>query len=122
MKALLLALALVAFVASAPGAEPQAPAAQAGASSPLPPAAQRAGNLPLRNVPCSYSPCGKRVSPQDGAIGQIKPNGQTPRDADGHPDLTGNWGAGFPNPIEIRSTERDRSASPRTTRLSWAPS
>ena len=30
---------------------------------------------------------------------QIKPNGQTPRDADGHPDLTGNWGAGFPNPI-----------------------
>src|SRR5262245_46590854 len=70
-----------------------------GAAAQLPPAAQRSGNLPFRTVNCSYSPCGKRVSPQDGAIMQIKPNGQTPRDADGHPDLTGNWGAGFPNPI-----------------------
>jgi hypothetical protein len=39
------------------------------------------------------------VSPQDGFIAQIKPNGMTPRDADGHPDLTGNWAANFPNPI-----------------------
>ena len=39
----------------------QAGAAAAGASQ-LPPAAQRAGNLPLRNANCSYTPCGKRVS------------------------------------------------------------
>src|SRR5215475_10691936 len=92
--------AMVIAVAVAPGpTSAQAPAAQAGALSGLPPAAQRAGNLPLRNVPCSYTPCGKRVSPQDGGIMQIKPNGQAPRDVDGHPDLTGNWGAGFPNPI-----------------------
>ncbi len=93
------ACAMAIAVSVAPGpTSAQAPAAQ-GASSQLPAAAQRTGNLPLRNVQCSYSPCGKRVSPQDGAIMQIKPNGQTPRDADGHPDLTGNWGAGFPNPI-----------------------
>src|ERR1051325_6319691 len=95
-------------VAVAPGPTwAQAPAAQSGASAQLPPAAQRTGNLPLRNVPCSYSPCGKRVSPQDGAVWQVKPNGQTPRDAQGHPDLSGNWGAaklqyGFPGGCPLR--------------------
>ena len=54
----------------------QAGAAAAGASQ-LPPAAQRAGNLPLRTVPCSYTPCGKRVSPQDGIVWQLKPTDST---------------------------------------------
>src|SRR2546423_9439453 len=79
-------------------AQQQATAPAAGGGQ-LPPAAQRQGNLPLRNVQCSYTPCGKRVSPQDGFVWQQKSNGMTPRDADGHPDLTGNWGANFPNPI-----------------------
>lgn len=91
--------AMAVAVAVAPGrTAAQQQAGPAGALQ-LPPAAQRS-NLPLRNnVQCSYTPCGKRVSPQDGAIYQIKPNGQTPRLPDGHPDLSGNWGAGFPNPI-----------------------
>jgi hypothetical protein len=99
----------------------QQPAASAAVASQLPPAAQRPGNLPLRNVPCSYTPCGKRVSPQDGAVWQVKPNGQTPRDAQGHPDLSGNWGAanlqyGFPGGGRIRrngSFEADQSAMQR---------
>src|ERR1044071_5839568 len=97
----------------------QQPAASAAAASQLPPAAQRPGNLPLRNVPCSYSPCGKRVSPQDGIVWQIKPNGMTPRDADGHPDLSGNWGAAFPSPFgagglrRIGGFEPDQAAMQR---------
>ena len=66
-----------------------------------PPAAQRRGNLPLRDVQTSYRPAGKRVSPQDGFAMQQKPRGDTPRDANGHPDLSGNWGAAFPNPIGV---------------------
>jgi hypothetical protein len=77
----------------------QAPQAiQAGALQ-LPPAAQRTGNLPLRDGQTSYSPAGKRVSPQDGFVTQQKPRGDTPRDADGHPDLSGTWGGAFPNAI-----------------------
>ena len=93
--------AIAIAIAAAPGrtAAQQGASAGASAATQLPPAAQHTGNLPLRNGPCSYTPCGKRLSPQDAAIMQIKPNGQTPRDADGHPDLTGNWGAGFANPI-----------------------
>jgi hypothetical protein len=68
-------------------------------SQQLPPAAQRSGTLPLRNVQSSYSPSFRRVSPQDAFAMQTKPNGMTPRDADGHPDLSGNWGANFPSPI-----------------------
>jgi hypothetical protein len=102
-------------VAQQPAAQGQAAATQ------LPPAAQRGGNLPLRDVNCTYSPCGKRVSPQDGALWQIKPNGTTPRDKDGHPDLSGNWAAiGLPVPFpgggRIRrngSFEADQSAMQR---------
>src|SRR5258705_7922723 len=65
----------------------------------LPPTAQRSGNLPLRTVQSSYSPAGKYISPQDGLVLQQHPTGPTPRDADGHPDLSGNWGANFPNPV-----------------------
>jgi len=78
------------------------PAAQqpagAGAAQ-LPPSGQRTGNLPLRDAQTSYSPAGKRVSPQDGFAMQQHSTAPTPRDADGHPDLSGNWGANFPNPI-----------------------
>ena len=62
---------------------------------------QSSGNLPLRNVQTSYTPAGKRISPQDGFVMQQKPHGDTPRDADGHPNLSGNWGAAFPNPIGV---------------------
>jgi hypothetical protein len=52
-------------------------------------------------VQTSYTPAGKRISPQDGFVMQQKPHGDTPRDADGHPNLSGNWGAAFPNPIGV---------------------
>jgi len=90
----------------------------------LPPSGQRAaGNLPLRDVRSSFSPISKRISPQDGLIMQVKPNlaMPTPRDADGHPDLTGHWGANvIVNPFggggRIRrngSFEADQSAMQR---------
>jgi len=114
------ACAVVVAIAVAPGrTAAQQQASAAGGGSQLPPAAQRAANLPLRNVQCSYAPCGKRVSPQDGLVMQIKPNGMTPRDADGHPDLSGNWGAAFPSPFGapgLRRTggfEPDQSAMQR---------
>ena len=92
--------AMAVAVAVAPGRTiAQQPAAPAAGASQLPPAAQRPGNLPLRNSNCSYPTCGKHVSPQDGLVWQIKPTGMTPRDADGHPDLSGNWGAAFPSPF-----------------------
>jgi hypothetical protein len=87
------------------------PAAQSDALQ-LPPAAQRTGNLPLRNVQTSYSSAGKRVSPQDGFAMQQKPRGETPRDAEGHPDLSGTWGAAFPNPIGVPGLRRDGAFEP----------
>ncbi|MBI4888348.1 MAG: hypothetical protein HY824_14735 [Acidobacteria bacterium] len=47
----------------------------------------------------TYRPAGKRVSPQDGFAAMQQSALPTPRDADGHPDLSGNWVANFPNPI-----------------------
>jgi len=85
---------------------PSAQQAPGAGASQLPPGAQRTGNLPLRDGPTSYSPAGKRVSPQDGIVMQIRPNGPTPRDADGHPDLSGNWAANFPNPIGAAGLRR----------------
>jgi len=78
---------------------PAAQQPQGSGTLQLPPSAQRTGNLPLRDVQTSYSPAGKRVSPQDGFVMQQRSTAPTPRDADGHPDLSGNWGANFPNPI-----------------------
>ena len=72
----------------------------------LPPAAQRSGNLPLRNVQTSYTPSGNRVSPQDGYATQMAPNGPTPRDADGHPDLSGNWTGNIPNVFQMPGLRR----------------
>ena len=47
----------------------------------------------------TYRPAGKRISPQDGFTARQHSSAPTPRDADGHPDLTGNWGANFPSPL-----------------------
>src|SRR5258705_4572267 len=47
----------------------------------------------------TYRPAGRRVSPQDGFAAGQHSSAPTPRDADGHPDLTGNWGANFPSPL-----------------------
>jgi len=113
--------AMAIAIAVAPGRTvAQQPTAPAAGASQLPPAAQRPGNLPLRNANCSYPSCGKRVSPQDGLVWQIKPTGTTPRDADGHPDLTGNWGQATPPQIaqggRIRRNgafEADQSAMQR---------
>ena len=115
------ACAMAVAIAVAPGrTAAQQQAAPAAGAAQLPPAAQRPGNLPLRNVNCSYPSCGKRVSPQDGLVWQIKPTGMTPRDADGHPDLTGNWGQAAPPQIgqggRIRRNgafEADQSAMQR---------
>ena len=86
-----------------PSAQPQTTAAQARtaalAAGQLPPSARRTGNLPLRDVPTSYSPAGSRISPQDGFVMQQHSDAPTPRDGDGHPDLSGNWVVNFPNPI-----------------------
>jgi hypothetical protein len=77
------------------------------AAAQLPPTARRTGNLPLRNVQTSYSPAGKRVSPQDGYAMQMMPTGQTPRDADGHPDLSGNWTGNIPNVFQVPGLRRN---------------
>jgi len=79
------------------------------AAAQLPPTAQRTGNLPLRNVQTSYAPAGRRVSPQDGYAMQLMPTGQTPRDADGHPDLSGNWTGNIPNVFQMPGLRRSGS-------------
>ncbi len=70
------------------------------------PSIQQAANLPLRNVATSYTPAGARVSPQDGYARQMAPNGMTPRDADGHPDLSGNWTGNIPNVFMVPGLRR----------------
>jgi hypothetical protein len=82
------------------------PATQLAAAQ-LPPTARRAGNLPLRNVQTSYAPAGRRVSPQDGYAMQMVPTGQTPRDAEGHPDLSGNWTGNIPNVFQVPGLRRN---------------
>jgi hypothetical protein len=113
--------AAAAFVAASLQVSAQQPAATA-ATGQLPPSAQRpgTGTVPLSGVPSTFSKYSKRISPQDGFAMQVKPNGTpTPRDADGHPDLSGNWGAAFPNPIgqpglrRIGGFEPDQAAMQR---------
>src|SRR5262245_56962872 len=41
-----------------------------------------------------WKPPAKRISPTEGLIAQMKPVGETPKMADGHPDLSGFWGGG----------------------------
>ncbi len=86
--------------------KPLSPARQASALQ-LPPASQRRGNLPLRNVQTSYAPAGTRVSPQDAYAMQLMPNGATPRDADGHPDLSGNWTGNLGNVFQVPGLRRN---------------
>jgi hypothetical protein len=83
--------------------------ATASAGRQLPSTAQRTGNLPLRNGQTSYAPAGKRVSPQDGYAMQMMPAGTTPRDADGHPDLSGNWTGNIPNVFQVPGLRRSGS-------------
>ena len=45
-----------------------------------------------------FTPPAKRVMPADGFLSEIKATGTTPHMTDGHPDLSGDWGGGFPNP------------------------
>jgi hypothetical protein len=52
-----------------------------------------------QQVVTTYRPAGKRVSPQDGFASQQRSSAPTPRDADGHPDLSGNWVPNFPSPL-----------------------
>ncbi len=87
------------------------PAAAARAAD-LPPAARRGGNLPLRNVPTSYAPAGTRISPQDAYAMQTTPNGTTPRDADGHPDLSGNWTGNLGNVFVVPGLRRPGGFEP----------
>jgi hypothetical protein len=68
--------------------------------------ARSARTLPLRDVATSYLPTGKRVSPQDGYALSMVPNGQTPRDANGHPDLSGNWTGNIPNVFQMPGLRR----------------
>ena len=93
----------------------------------LPPSAQRPGNglVPLSNVPSTFSKYSKRISPQDGFAMQAKmlagaaATAPTPRDADGHPDLSGHWGMAFANPMgqpglrRIGGFEPDQAAMQR---------
>ena len=104
------AFALAVLVAVSPGHS--AAQQQPQAAQPLPPSAQRTGNLPLRDVQTSYAPAGKRISPQDGFVMQQHSSLPTPRDADGHPDLSGNWGANFPNPIGAPGLRRMGALEP----------
>lgn len=68
------------------------------------------GTLPLNDALSTYRPVGKRVSPQDGfAIQHSESTVPTPRDANGHPDMTAMWGAAFPSPLG--STERRKLGS-----------
>ena len=52
-----------------------------------------------RPLVTTYRPAAKRVSPQDGIVTQLRSSAPTPRDADGHPDLSGNWVVNFPSPF-----------------------
>lgn len=53
---------------------------------------------PAAQQQAPYRPPVKRVSPADDFARQ-KSSLQTPRDADGHPDLTGLWNGGFVSPL-----------------------
>src|SRR5436190_6285044 len=89
-----------------PDAVKGAPAARVAAAQ-LPPTAQRTRNLPLRTVQCSYEPCGTRVSPQDAYAIQLAPMGETPRDAQGHPDLSGSWTGNLGNVFQVPGLRRN---------------
>jgi hypothetical protein len=65
-----------------------------------------------QQIVTTYRPAGKRVSPQDGFAAAQHSSTPTPRDADGHPDLTGNWGANFPSPLGATGMRRMGTREP----------
>ena len=52
-----------------------------------------------QQVVTTYRPVGTRVSPQDGFASLQRSPAPTPRDENGHPDMSGNWGVNFPSPV-----------------------
>jgi len=117
-------LGVAAFATLVAGSLQVSPYAQ---GTQLPPSAVRPGKglVPLSNVPSTFSKYSKRVSPQDGFAMQATmlagaaATAPTPRDADGHPDLSGHWGMAFANPMgqpglrRIGGFEPDQAAMQR---------
>jgi hypothetical protein len=71
-----------------------------------PPAAQQ------EPVVTTYRPIGKRVSPQDGFAASQHSTVRTPRDAKGHPDLSGTWTTDFPSPLGSTGLRADGTFEP----------
>ena len=69
-----------------------------GGGAPAKAAAKKTGPTPEQLANPNYHPPAKRVPPSLGYLDSIKPTGDTPRMADGHPDLSGMWNANFPSP------------------------
>jgi hypothetical protein len=63
-------------------------------------------------VETTYRPIGKRVSPQDGFAASQHSTAPTPRDANGHPDLTGTWSSDFPSPLGATGLRGDGTFEP----------
>jgi hypothetical protein len=88
-KKILIAAATTALVAAV-FAVPAVAQPAAWAEAPLHPA--------YKPQPDSYVPPAKRPDANTAYIEQLKPAGTTPIRSDGHPDLTGYWNLGIPNP------------------------
>ena len=73
--------------------------ALAGAATPA--LAQRQAPTRPQYVPLAgdYAPPARRPEIHDLLVERMKPAGETPRRADGHPDLSGLWTLGFPSPV-----------------------
>ena len=74
-------------MAGALAASAQTPAAKPAAAGAAPAAADN-----------GWVPGPKRIDPSAGILKQYKGTGTVPRDAAGHPDLTGLYGTGYPSP------------------------
>ena len=59
-----------------------------------------------------YQPPKKRMSPADGLAASQKSRLPTPRDAEGHPDLSGLWNGGFPTPYGPQTIRRRGTFEP----------
>ena len=51
-----------------------------------------------KTPPAPYMPPKKHISPMDAFYATVKPDMETPRTADGHPDFSGNWNGGYRAP------------------------
>jgi hypothetical protein len=54
----------------------------------------------------TWTPPKQRVYPADAILQRIKPQGETPRMANGKPDLSGQWTAGIPNAVGPAGTRK----------------